>query len=134
MKKEFDPVDAGLTVATMISAFIVTGIASFNLFDVDFGAVAFTLAGHGLSTAYVIGALALAGTILTNENAQLSSLQEDAKDLGDYYYGAVLATVGLMVAWVFVGDVSSFFSSSDLWGLVYVGVVTTGQFVIGWML
>ncbi|GAA0651935.1 hypothetical protein [Salarchaeum japonicum] len=134
MKKEFDPLDAALTILTMISGFIVTGIAQFNLFDVDFGATAFTLAGHGLSTAYVIGALALVGTVLTNENAELSSLQEDAKDLGDYYYGAVIGTAGLMVAWVFVGDVSTFFQSSDLWGLAYVGVVTTGQFVIGWML
>jgi hypothetical protein len=131
---EFDPLDAGLTIATMVSAFIVVGIASFDLFGVSFAATAITLAGTGLSTAYVIGAISLAGTLATNDNAELSSLQEDAKDLGDYYYAAVLGTVGLMVAWVFVPDVASFFQSSDLWGLVYVGIVSTGQFVIGWML
>lgn len=133
-KMSFDPVDAALTLALAVSGFIMVGIASFNLFDVSFGDTAVTLAGNGLSVAYVTSVLAFGGTILTNDNAELSSLADDVKDLDQYYYGAVVGTAALMVGWVVLPDVASFFQSSDLWGLTYVGVTTTAQFALGWML
>jgi len=44
-KMEFDTVDAALVVTGLASAFMLVGIATFQLFDVDFGATQFTLSG-----------------------------------------------------------------------------------------
>jgi hypothetical protein len=88
-----------------------------------------------ISLAYAISALALVGTVVTNDNTELSSLKTDAEQLDQYYYFAIIGTAALMVGWVLLpSTVASFFQSSDLWGLVYVGVTTTAQFAIGWML
>lgn len=130
----FDPTDAALLVASIVSGFIMVGIAAFDLFDVSFGATALTLGGFSLSTAYLINAGSLAGTVVTNDNAELDSLLDDAKNIGQYYYYSVVATGALLVAWVVFPEVASFFQSSDLWGLVYVGIMTTGQVTIGWLL
>lgn len=131
---EFDPIDMGLTVAGLMAGFIVVGIGSFDLFGVQFGATVTTVAGFALSTAWVIHAGSIVGTILTNDNAELDTLLEDAKDLGQYYYIAVIATLALPIAWLVFPSVPSFFQSADLWGLVYVGLTTTGQFSLGWLL
>jgi hypothetical protein len=49
--------------------------------------------------------------------------------------GAAAATLMLPVAFiVFPNSVGSFFKSADLWGLVYVVVLTSGQAALGWML
>lgn len=130
----FDPLDAGLTVLTLMSAFIVVGIASFNLFGVDFAASVTSVAGYSLSTAWALAAVGVAGTLVTNDNTKFSKLREDVDDLDQYYAGAVLATLGLLVAWPIFPQVPEFFQSQDLWGVIYVGIVTTGQFVMGWML
>lgn len=132
--QEFDPVDAGLTIVTMMSSFIVVGIATFDLFDVDFVAPFTTVAGYDLSTAWVLAALAVVATLVTNDNAQFSTLREDVENLDQYYAASVAATLGLLVAWPIFPQVSDFFMSEDLWGLIYVGIVTTGQFVMGWIL
>lgn len=131
---EFDPMDAAFTVLTLMSAFIVVGIASFDLFSVDFSATVTTISGYELSTAWVLAAAALGGTILTNDNYELSDLPDEVGQLDQYYALAVVATLGFLLAWPIFPSVSSFFSSADLWGLTYVGIVTTGQFVLGWML
>jgi len=133
-KMQFDPVDVALSIGLLVSGFIMTGIATFSLFGVDFGAVALTLMGQDLSSAYVLSAVAILGTVVTNDNAELSNLHNDAQRLDEYYYYSILATVGLLVAWLFIPDVGSFFQSGDLWGLVYVAITTTGQFAMGWML
>jgi len=130
----FDPLDAGLTVLTLMSAFIVVEIATFDLFGVDFAATVTTIAGIDLSTAWVLAAGALAGTIATNDNTELSTIRDDVQNLDQYYYAAVIGSVGLLVAWITWPAVPDFFTSEDLWGLVYVFVVTTGQFSLGWML
>lgn len=133
-KMTFDPLDAGLTVAMMVSGFIMTGIASFNLFDVNFSDVVWSSGDMAVTTAFAVSALAFAGIVATNDNTSFKSLKDDAQQLDDYYAGAILGTVALMAAWLLVPDVASFFQSSDLWGLVYVGVTTTAGFAVGWML
>jgi hypothetical protein len=35
---------------------------------------------------------------------------------------------------VLIGDVASFFQSSDLWGLLLTAATITAQVVVGWML
>ncbi len=132
--KKFDPIDAGLTVVTLMSAFMIVGIATFDLFDVDFSATLFTVAGFALSTAYVLAASSVVLTVLTNDNTDFSSLREDVRDLDQYYAAAIALTFGLLIAWPVFPQVQDFFSSEDLWGVVYVVTVTTGQMALGWML
>ena len=132
---QFDPVDTALTVALMISGFIMTGVATFSLFDINFTDTVYSSGNITISVAYAISVVALGGIIATNDNTSLKSLKDDAEQLDQYYYGAILGTGALMVGWVLMPDtVATFFQSSDLWALAYVGVSTTAAFAIGWML
>ncbi|TKX64876.1 hypothetical protein EXE47_09300 [Halorubrum sp. GN12_10-3_MGM] len=132
---EFDAVDAALVVAGLASAFMLVGIASFQLFDVDFTATQFTISGIGLSTAWILGYASIVGVIVTNDNTDFQSLSDDIQGLQGWYMAAAIGTLVLPVAFVALPDtVGSFFQSSDLWGLLYVIAVTTGQFALGWML
>jgi hypothetical protein len=134
-KMEFDAVDAALVVAGLASAFMLVGIASFQLFDVDFTATQFTISGIGLSTAWILGYASIVGVIVTNDNTDFQSLSDDIQGLQGWYMAAAVGTLVLPVAFVALPDtVGSFFQSSDLWGLLYVIAVTTGQFALGWML
>jgi len=134
-KMKMDAVDASLLVLNTMSAFLIVGIGKFDLFGVDFAATLFSPAGFGLSTAWVSGYAAITTTILTNDNAELSSLGNDIKNLGSYYMIAAAATLLLPIAFiVFPDTIGSFFKSADLWGLVYVVVLTSGQAALGWML
>ena len=134
-KMEFDAVDAALVVTGLASAFMLVGIASFQLFDVTFSATQFTVAGIGLSTAWLLGYGSIVLTILTNDNTEFQSLSEDIKGLQGWYMAAAVGTLVLPIAFIALPDtVGSFFQSSDLWGLLYVIAVTTGQFALGWML
>ena len=132
---QFDAVDASLFVLNTMAGFLLVGIGQFNLFGVDFGATLFSPAGIGLSTAWVIGYLAVAGTIVTNDNAELSNLADDVQNLQGYYMAAAVGTLVLPIAFVVFPDtVGSFFQSADLWGLSYVVLITSGQAALGWML
>ncbi|WP_308204452.1 hypothetical protein, partial [Halorubrum ezzemoulense] len=118
-----------------MAGFLLVGIGQFNLFGVDFAATLFSPAGVGLSTAWVIGYAAILGTIVTNDNAELSSLSNDVQNLEGYYYAAAAGALLLPVAFVVFPDmVGSFFKSADLWGLAYVVLITSGQAALGWML
>ncbi|WP_225316424.1 MULTISPECIES: hypothetical protein [Haloferax] len=113
----------------------MTGIATFQLFDINFTDVVWSTGSTEITVALVISAASFVGTVATNDNTSLQTLKDDAEKLDDYYYGAIILTAGLMVGWVLLPNtVASFFQSSDLWGLVYVGITTTATFAIGWML
>jgi len=133
-KMEMDAIDASFVVVGLASAFMLVGIATFNLFDVGFGDTLFSLAGIDLSTAWVLGYASIVGTIVTNDNTEFSTLSDDIQGLQGYYALAAGSTLLLPVAFVVFPSVSDFFTSADLWGLVYTVVVTTGQFALGWML
>lgn len=130
----FDPEDAAATVAMFIGASAMAGIATWQLFDVNLSDVAFQLAGNDVTLAASLTALALAITIITNDNTSFSSLREDADQLENYYTFAILGSIVLLVGWVFIPDISSFVQSSDLWGVGYIGVSLTAQMAIGYML
>ena len=134
-KMQFDPADAAMTVALMVSGFIMTGVATFNLFDINFSDVVWSSGNIEVTTAYVVSAGAFVGIVATNDNTSIQTLKDDAQELDDYYYGAIVGTVALMVGWLLMPDtVASFFQSGDLWALVYVGVTTTAAVAVGWML
>src|SRR6056297_2277117 len=133
--KSFDPIDAALWIVTLMSSFMIVGIASFDLFGVVFSAELFAVAGFSLSTAWILGYGGVVGTIITNDNASLSELGNQMDNLDNYYYYAAIGSLGLPIAVIVLPDtVGSFFQSEDLWGLVYVGIVSTGQAALGWML
>ena len=134
-KMQFDALDASLLVTGIASAFMLVGIATFNLFDVDFAATVFAPAGLPLSTAWVLGYGSIVGTIVTNENTEFNTLSDDIQGLQGYYLIAAVATLALPIAFVvFPDSVGAFFESKDLWGVLYVVVVTSGQAALGWML
>lgn len=134
-KMEFDALDASLIVTGLASAFMLVGIAQFQLFDVTFSATQFTLGGIGLSTAWILGYGSIVLTIATNDNTDFQSLSDDIQGLQGWYLGAAVGTLVLPVAFIALPNtVGSFFQSSDLWGLLYVVGVTAGQFALGWML
>lgn len=134
-KLEMDAIDASFLVLNTMAGFLLVGIGSFDLFGVNFGETLFTVSGIGLSTAWIIGYSAIIGTLVTNDNADLSSLSDDVRNLEGYYYAAAAGALALPVAFVVFPDtVASFFKSADLWGLSYVVLITSGQTALGWML
>lgn len=133
-KMTIDPEDVASTVATFIGTSSMAGIAQWSLFDVSLSDVAFQLAGNDVTLATCLVAVALVAIVATNDNGSIDQLHSKAKQLDDVYYYSIVASVGLLVGWVFVGDVSSFVTSSDLWGVAYVGLSMVAHFAIGWML
>jgi len=134
-KLKMDAVDASLLVLNTMAGFLIVGIGTFDLFGVNFANDLFKFGGYSLSTAWVIGYAAVVGTIVTNDNSELASLGNDIQNLENYYMGAAAATLLLPIAFiVFPDTIGSFFKSADLWGLVYVVVLTSGQAALGWML
>ena len=130
-----DAIDASLFVLNTMAGFLLVGIGTFDLFGVDFSQTLFEPFGIALSTAWVIGYAAVIGTIATNDNTELQSLRGDIEDLQGYYLVAAVGTLALPVAFVvFPDSVGSFFQSEDLWGVMYVVLITSGQAALGWML
>jgi len=134
-KMKMDAFDASLLVLNTMAGFLLVGIGAFDLFGVNFANELFNFGGYSLSTAWVIGYAAVVGTIVTNDNTELASLGNDVQNLDSYYMIAAAATLLLPIAFiVFPDTIGSFFKSADLWGLVYVVVLTSGQAALGWML
>lgn len=134
-KLKMDAIDASLLVLNTMAGFLLVGIGTFDLFGVDFGNTLFTVGGIALSTAWIIGYVAIVATIVTNDNTDFSSLSDDVRDLEGYYLAAAVGALGLPVAFVvFPNTVGSFFSSADLWGLTYVVLITSGQTALGYLL
>ena len=134
-KMSMDAIDASLFVLNTMAGFLLVGIGTFDLFGVDFSQTLFEPFGIALSTAWVIGYAAVIGTIVTNDNTELQSLRGDIEDLQGYYMVAAVGTLALPVAFVvFPDSVGSFFQSEDLWGVMYVVLITSGQAALGWML
>jgi len=134
-KLKMDAFDASLLVLNTMAAFILVGIGTFDLFDVNFANELFNFGGYSISAAWLVGYAAVVGTIVTNNNTELASLGNDIQNLETYYMGAAAATLLLPIAFiVFPDTIGSFFKSADLWGLVYVVILTSGQAALGWML
>jgi hypothetical protein len=134
-KLKMDAFDASLLVLNTMAGFILVGIGTFDLFDVNFANELFNFGGYSLSAAWLVGYAAVVGTIVTNDNTELASLGNDVQNLDSYYMIAAAATLLLPIAFiVFPDTIGSFFKSADLWGLVYVVVLTSGQAALGWML
>ena len=134
-KLEFDTLDIGLLVLGNMMGWIMVGIGSFDLFGVNFGQTVTTIAGFDLSTAYVLSALSIVGVLLTNDNTEIGDLGTDSiKNLDGYYAFTVVGTLGFMMLWLVSGSFVDFVQSEDLWGVVYVLIVTAGTFVMGWIL
>jgi hypothetical protein len=133
MMKDFDYIDGLLVGAVFLGSSVMAGIGSFDLFNVAFTDTAFQI-GEGVSVAAAIVLAGYLATILTNDNTELGSFTDDVQDLEQTYYVAVVGSLALVVAWIFIPDVSSFVQSSDLWGVLFVTGSVVAQIAIGWML
>jgi len=131
---KMDAVDASLLVLNTMSAFLIVGIGKFDLFGVDFAATLFSPAGFGLSTAWVSGYAAITTTILTNDNAELSSLGNDIKNLGSYYMIAAAATRYSRSRFLSSLIPSAHFSNRLISGGLRRRCPSSGQAALGWML
>ena len=134
--QSFDWEDIGMLVLGLFSAAVLVGIASVSAFGVALSDT-FSIGGYSASLAWVISIGTFVGTVLTNEHTELlssdgySALKNSEMD--DTYVYAVLGTAALLVAWVFIPQVSEFVTSEDLWGVLYIGLVGTSQVAIGWV-
>ena len=135
-KTELDPEDIGMLVLGIFSAAVMVGIASVEVFSFSLSD-SFTVGGYTASIAWVATVGTFVGTIFTNEHTELFSTDAADEllnaDMSDAYAYAVIAAAALLVAWVFVPQVSDFIAGSDVWGLGYVGLVTASQLTIGWI-
>jgi hypothetical protein len=131
--KDFDYIDGLLVGAVFLGSSVMAGIGSFDLFNVAFTDTAFQI-GEGVSVAAAIVLAGYLATILTNDNTELGSFTDDVQNLEQTYYVAVVGSLALVVAWIFIPDVSSFVQSSDLWGVLFVTGSVVAQIAIGWML
>lgn len=84
-KLEFQPLDVGALVLTIMMSFIMVGIGSFDLFGVDFAETATTLAGFDLTTAYVLTVVATVAVLPTNDNLDVRDLHDEVQNLDRYY-------------------------------------------------
>jgi hypothetical protein len=135
-ESSFDPEDIGLLVLGVFSAAVMVGIASVEAFGVSMSD-SFTVSGFTGSIAWVLAVGTFVGTLWTNEHTELVSTDAYDElmdsDMSNLYGYAVLGVAALFVTWVFIPDVASFVRSQDLWGVLYVGLVATGQIALGWM-
>ena len=128
----FDPEDTALIAVVAFAAAVMAGLGSFSVFNVSLSDT-FTLAGGTFSYAYAATAGAFVWTVATND-MDISGLREDARsELDDYYYWALMAGIVILVSWPFVDGVSSFVTSQDLWGVLFIAVSTGAQVAIGYM-
>ena len=133
MMKDFDYIDGVLLGLVFLGASVMAGIGQFDLFDIAFTDQVLDI-GEGVTLATVAVLGGYAGTVITNDNTSLGELTDDVQNLEQSYYVAVLGSAALLVGWVFIPDVSSFVTSSDLWGVLYVTASVVTQIALGWML
>jgi hypothetical protein len=90
-KRDFDYVDGLLVGATFLGSSVMAGIGPFDLFDINLTEIALSV-GEGATVAALITAAALLGTILTNDDTQLSSVVNYVYDLEQKYYFIIAGT------------------------------------------
>jgi hypothetical protein len=128
----FDPEDTALIALVAFAAAVMAGLGSFSAFDVSLSDT-FQAAGGTFSYAYLVTAGAFAWTVITND-MDLGNLRDNARDqLDDYYYWALMGSIVVLVAWPFVDGVSSFVTSQDLWGVLFIAGSVGAQVAIGYM-
>lgn len=132
---EFDEVDIGLLVFGLFSTAVLVGLATVEAFGVSMSDT-FSVGGYTSKIAWVLSVGAFAGTIVTNDNAELSGdlYNQLEEKLPRNYFIATLGTAAILLAWPFVPAVSEFITSQDLWAVLYLAAVVAGQFAVGWML
>lgn len=134
MQMQFDPEDTALIAVVAFAAAVMAGLGSFAAFDVSLSDT-FQMAGGTFSIAYAVTLGAFVATVLTNDlPTNPSDLRDRAqKDLDQEYYLALVASVGLLLAWPFIPEIESFVTSQDLWGVLFVFGSVGAQIAIGFM-
>ena len=131
---QFDESDTALIAVVALASAAMAGLATFSAFGVSLSDTV-NLLGGSFSVAYVATAGAFGLTVLTNDmDLDPSALQSDARrQLDDTYYYLLMGSVIALVAWPFVGELSTFIQSQDLWGVLFIAGSTGAQVAIGYM-
>ncbi|QKY20606.1 hypothetical protein B4589_009530 [Halolamina sp. CBA1230] len=133
---EFDPEDIGLFVLGVLSAGVMVGIVVVEAFGMSMGDT-FSISNFELSLAWIVTLGTTGGILVTNNNTDL--LAADGVDklqnsgMADYYVYTILGYVGLLIAWVFIPEVSDFITSQDVYGAAFIAISAIAQAALGWM-
>jgi len=130
--KSYDLVDGLGIVAVVLVAAVLTGIASISLFGFTAAGTIATVAGFGISYAFVVGVGSLAGLMVYNDvgteelgNAKDGKYSQQQED----FAGLVAGVVGLCSI-EFIPQVQSFVAGSDVIAIIATVVVAIPAFVI----
>jgi len=137
----FDAEDTVVWAINLFAAAVLVGAGSFELFNVAMSDQT-TVTGVTVSVAYILSFGAAAWVVLTNEGLSLSADgRQDVRreignrnDMADWYYYAVAGHLALFLAWPFFPEIQNFFSSQDLWKLVWIVGTTLSLGLIGYEL
>ena len=131
---QFDESDTALIAVVALASAAMAGLATFSAFGVSLSDTV-SIASGTFSVAYVATLGAFGATVVTNDmELDPSDFQSSARSqLDDTYYYLLMGSVVLLVAWPFVGEVSSFVQSQDLWGVLFIAGSTGAQVAIGYM-
>jgi hypothetical protein len=128
----FDAEDSALIAVVAFAAAAMAGLGTFSTFGVSLSDT-FAFAGGSFSIAYAVTAGAFVVTVVTND-MDVGNLNNRAQsELDEPYYYALAGSAILLVAWPFVGGVSSFVQSQDLWGVLFIVGSVAAQISIGYM-
>jgi len=133
---EFDPEDIGMFVLGVLSAGVMVGIVTVEAFGYSMGDT-FTVSNFEFSLAWIVTLGTTGGILVTNDNTDLlaaDGLEKlQSSGMADYYVYTILGFAGLLVAWVFIPEVSDFITSQDVYGAVFIALSAAAQIALGWM-
>lgn len=132
----FNPLDVGLLIVSILMTLVMTELATLSIFAFDFKAAIMEIGvlPTDPSMAWLLAVVALGITIYTNDNTSMAEFRDDVEQLPEYYAGTVLLALALVVGWLVIPGLEGAIIGQDFFGVLYVGVVTTSQLVMGWML
>jgi hypothetical protein len=130
----FDAEDTAVTAVVAFAAAVMAGLGTFAAFGVSLSDT-FVVASGTFSLAYLGQVGSFGWTLWTNEHGiDPGELREQARsELTDTYYYLLMGSGGVLLAWPFVPEVSSFVQSQDLWGVVFILGSVGSQIALGYM-
>jgi len=131
---KYDAEDTVLIGLVALSAAVMAQLATFSAFGMSLSDT-ISLGGATLSYAYIGTVGAFLVTVYTNDmELDPREFSNNAqKELDDYYYYLLMGSLILLVAWPFFGQISTFVTSADVWGIAFVAASVGAQIAIGYM-
>ncbi|WP_255148992.1 hypothetical protein [Halorarius halobius] len=128
-RMEGDWLDFALAGLFTLATAVTVGIATVQIFDVQFSDAVVSLGGSSLDVATLFSLGTLAFMFITNDNTSVGDLGE----FDDVYGVSLVATVGLTLAIPLVPAVEDLVTSSDFLRTAVVGVMSVGYATAAWI-